>query len=214
MTKISTPKLAICLSATAFALLLQRPVLAEQTSPAPDAAEPPAKQAAAAPGTPDQYPAQAALAVMEAQREARIADLDKRYQELREQATSHGFEMPPAPPWTDGPQWLSFDEMQQRMTAQGVKLEPPTPGATPATRSMPTPATGSLTNAEDQKGIFDTIEQMTPEEQQACFAMSRWHARRMPRWAPPVYSPQRMPQYPPGYIPRYGQPYRGMMRPQ
>jgi len=213
MTKISTPRLAICLSATAFALLLQQPVLAEKTSPAPDAAESPTEQTAAALATPDQNPAQTAHAAMEAQREAPIADLDKRYQELREKATSHGFEMPPTPPWSEGPQWLSFDEMQERMKAQGVKLEPPIPGAMPATPPMPTPPMGP-TSAEDQKGIFDTIEQMTPEQQEACFAMSRWHARRMPRRTPSVYSRQRMPHYPPGYIPRYGQPYRGMMRPQ
>jgi hypothetical protein len=67
---------------------------------------------------------------------------------------------------------------------------------------------------EEQKRIFDIIENMTPEQQQACFALSRWHTPRMPRRMPHAYSRPPMPQYPPGYVPRYGQPYRGMMRPQ
>lgn len=211
MTTTQKSRLATGLSVSALALLLQQPVLAEDAAPATDTtAAPPAEQPAAAPV---QHPAQAARAAMEERRAAHMAELDKGYAELQEQAASRGFEMPQAPPWTEGPQWLSFEEMQERMKAQGISMEPPAPSAAPTPPSMPTPPMGQASR-EEQKRIFDIIEKMTPEQQHACFAMSRWHTPKMPNPMPPAYIPQRMPQYPPGYVPRYGQPYRGMMRPQ
>ena len=211
MTKNHKSRLAAGLSATALALLLQQPVLAEDAAPATGATTaPPAVQSTTASAAP-QRPAQAARAAMEERWAAHMAELNKRYSDLREQATGRGFEIPSAPPWTEGPQWLSFEEMQKQMKAQGITLEPPVPSAAPAPTQTPTMGQAG---PEEQKRIFDTIEKMTPAQQQACFAVSRWHTPRMPRRMPPAYFSQPMPQYPPGYLPRYGQPYRGMMRPQ
>ena len=211
MTTTQKSRLATGLSVTALALLLQQPVLAEDAVPVTGATTaPPAEQPSAALA---QHPAQAARAAMEERRAAHMAELEKHYTELREQAASRGFEMPPAPPWTEGPQWLTLEEMQARMKAQGISMEPPAPSTAPTPPPMPTPPMGQA-SPDEQKRIFDTIEKMTPEQQQACFAISRWHTPRVPNRMPPAYTPQRMPQYPPGYVPRYGQPYRGMMRPQ
>lgn len=208
MTTIRMSRLAIGLPLTALALLLQQPVLAENASPA--TAAHPAGHPATSPSAP-QHPAQAARAAMEERRAAHMADLEKRYAELQKQAAGRGFEMPSAPPWTEGPQWLSFEEMQEQMKAQGITIEPPAPSAAPTPPHTPPVSQGG---PEEQKRIFDIIEKMTPEQQQACFAVSRWHTPRMPHRIPHAYSRPPMPQYPPGYVPRYGQPYRGMMRPQ
>jgi hypothetical protein len=132
---------------------------------------------------------------------------DKRYEELRNQAMSQGFEMPPAPPWTEGPQWLSFDEMQALMEAQGVDMKQPSP----VSARTPPPQPG---NAEEQMRIFDTIGKMTPEQQRACFALSSWHGPRMQRQMPPAYVQPFMPQHQRGHAPRFGQPHRGMLRSQ
>jgi hypothetical protein len=203
------------LSATALALLLRQPVLAEVPTAAADApaAAPataeaqPAKPKAAAP-----HPARAARAAIEERRAARRAELDKRYEALRTEAASQGFEMPPAPPWTDGPQWLSYEEMQELMKAQGVDLPvAPDPDKALAQPPMPAPPLG-VAGPDEQKRIFDIIAEMTPEQQEACFAISRWHRPPgTPQQMPPHYSPPRMPHYPPAYVPGYGQRHPGMV---
>jgi hypothetical protein len=214
MTATDKPGLAASLAVTTLALLLQQPAFAEDAPATDVTAATSAVQPATPPATPAQHPAQAALAALEERRAARMADLDKRYEELRARAANHGFEMPSAPPWMEGPQWLSFDEMQKLMKAQGVELvPPPSPASTPTPPPVPAPPAGAV-DAEEQMRVFDTIGKMTPEQQQACFMLSRWHGPRMPRRMPPAFSQPRIPQYPPGYAPRYGQPYRGLLRPQ
>lgn len=48
-------------------------------------------------------------------------------------------------------------------------------------------------HAEEQKRMFDIIQAMTPEQQQACFALSRWQSASM---RPPM--PPRGPMMQPG----------------
>jgi hypothetical protein len=215
MTKTIGPALTTSLSATVLAFVLQQPVLAEEapatveTTPAPVEAQP----ATPMPGA--QHPAAAARAAIEERRAARRAELDKRYEALRAEAESHGFEMPLAPPWAEGPQWLSYEEMQELMKAQGVEL----PGAADLDQALAPPAVPSppmsAAAAEEQKRVFDIIGKMTPEQQKACFSISRWHAPlKMPHQMPRPYSQPQMPPYPRAYAPGYGQGYPGMMPPR
>ena len=214
MIRTKKIRLSANLTATALALALSNPLVADDAAPAaaPAPAPAPAEQAAAAPEAPAKHPAQAAREAMEERRAAHLAELENRYDELRKKAAGYGFKTPPAPPWTEDPKWLTFQEMQERMKASGVELQSPPAEAAPAP-AVPTPSMG-MGDPEEQKRIFDTIGEMTPEQQKACFALSRWHRPSMMRRVPPAYMPQRMPQFPPGLRPHQNHPNPGMVRPQ
>ncbi|MEA3276043.1 MAG: hypothetical protein U9Q81_12270 [Pseudomonadota bacterium] len=213
MTATAAPKIATQIAAAAIAVLLHGPVLGEesQTAAETSAADvPPATQPAEAAA----HRAQTALAALEERRAARLAELNKRYEELRAQATSHGLDMPAAPPWAAAPKWLSYDEMQEVMKIHGVEMPPP-PYPAREIKQPPSSPPMPAGSPEEQKRIFDIVEQMTPEQQDACFAFSRWQAAAMmqpptpPAFArPPVYG------YPPAHGPHPGQPFRGMMSPR
>lgn len=213
MTATQMTKLSASLSAVALALGLGHPSLAEDAQQEAAHAAAPAEQPAATTTAPAQHPGQAAREAMEERRAAHLAELEKRHEELREQAAIYDFEMPPAPPWTESPQWLSFEEMQERMKARGIEIQAPPSGAAPTPPPVPAPPM-AMGDPEEQKRIFDTIGNMTPEQQKACFALSRWHTPRIPRRMPPGFNPPRMPQYPPGYAPQSRQPHPGMMPPR
>ena len=217
MTKITRFRLQAGASAALLAFALYQPVLAEDDQPAA-AAEPPVEEAAAAPTATAADRVQAKRKAMEARRAARAEERKARQEEMRSRAAARGVELPEAPQPPASPKWMSYEEMQAMMKRQGVEL-PPMPelaDAPPQAPPMPPmPPMGVV--AEEQKRMFDIIEAMTPEQQQACFALSRWQAAANRR--PPMRP--RGPMMGPGHIhgsgPAYGPMGRGyppMVTPQ
>lgn len=109
---------------------------------------------------------------------------------------SHGSEMPAPPAWAQPSNWMSYDEMKTMMSGQGVRL-PPMP--LPDQEILPPPIQPFMTgpDPEDQKRLFDIFEAMTPQQQEACFAVARWQSSHMP---PQI-------QMPPGYGYQQGTPF-------
>jgi len=67
-------------------------------------------------------------------------------------------------------------------------------------------------SAEENQHVLDVISAMTPEQQDACFALSRWHAAgQMP--PPPPMGFQGRP-YGLGYGPPQGVPYLRLAPPR
>jgi hypothetical protein len=228
MTSNITARLAAALGTLTVALALHQPVLAEEASaPAAEAtaAEAQAAEAVAAPepaaeapaaAAPAAEPAEAARAAMEARRAEHMARMQAHQEAMRERAAAQGIDIPPPPAPPEPPQWLSYEEMQAMMKAQGIELpplgamdQPPEAGAEmPLMPPMPMGGMGP----EEMQRVLDVIAAMTPEQQDACFAFSRWQAGAvMPRPRPPMgygqravapgYGPSRGPAYPPMRMP-------------
>ena len=96
---------------------------------------------------------------------------------------------------------MSYGEMQDMMRAQGVDL-PPMPSPSDEILPPPVPPFMGGANPDEQKRLFDIFETMTPEQQEACFAVARWQS---PSQMPPQM-PIRMPM-PPGYRYQHGAPF-------
>ena len=146
---------------------------------APQAAEP-AEAAEAAPSAP-------ALAKPAAEAPPAADRMEASQQEMREHAGARGIEIPEPPSPPEAPRWLSYEEMRAEMKRRGIDIAPrpqvpsaPRPPQQPASSVPKTaapaapPAVMGGMSAEEQKRVFDVIEAMTPEQQQACFALSRW----------------------------------------
>jgi len=201
-------------------------VSAEEQS-ATQAAPPPA-QAAEAPvkAQPVEDRAQTARAAMESRRaefEALInarqeairaeheARINERQEAMRERAAAHGMELPEIPAPSKPIGWLSYEEMQARMKRQGVEMAPlpalPSELEQPPVLPIAPPPAMDIMRANDQKSLFEVLEAMTPEQQEACFAFSSLYGPA--RMRPPVRSPMQgrpmMPQrgFAPGYAPGF-----------
>jgi hypothetical protein len=134
----------------------------------------------------------AARAAMEARHAEHMARMETRREEMRERAAAQGIEIPEVPAPPEPPRWLSYEEMQAEMKSRGIEMQPlpqspSAAAAEPVPQRMPFPRIGAM-SADEHKRVFDIIEAMTPEQQQACFAISSWHVpgATMP---PPVYRP-------------------------
>jgi len=110
---------------------------------------------------------------------------------------------------------MSYDEMQQMMRGQGVEL-PPMPS--PDQEIQPTPMSPFMAGPgpEEQKRLFDIFEAMTPEQQEACFAVARWQSSpmmppQMPMQMPPSYGYQQGASFPPAYQMPPGQTFPSAM---
>ncbi len=62
--------------------------------------------------------------------EARRAELNKRYGDLRTRAADAGMNFPEAAPWNREPEWLTYDQMRNQMQERGIELpeQPAWPG--------------------------------------------------------------------------------------
>lgn len=83
-----------------------------------------------------------------------------------------------------GPQagtgWVSYEQMRRFMTEQGVPMPPapgPAGGGPSEAPAAPAPTPGPAAT-EDLARVLAVLAEMTPEEQHACFAFSRWQAGR------------------------------------
>lgn len=229
MTETLTMRPAAIVAA-ALALLMALPAIGDT-----EQAQPPAPSSEAAPAPPMDAlepstgdAAQMARARWEAiqQRKAALtAELNRRYEDLQREAAREGIEPLPAPPWPQEPRWLSYDEMRELMSKQGISM-PPAPdfraqsaseidAEAPAGAQTPTPRAGAgPLGPEALKAYFDVIEQMSPAQQEACFAVARWQAgvlasHPMPPPAPLI--PGAL--FPPESALQPGQPFPRMMSP-
>jgi hypothetical protein len=115
---------------------------------------------------------------------------------------------------------MSYEEMQAMMRRQGVDLPPLAPTAARSQGTAETPPGLSLAalgnmSSEEVKRVFDVIGAMTPAQQDACFALSRWQAAVAPSalaLQPPLGFPQR--RLGPVYGPLPGAPAQPMMAPR
>jgi hypothetical protein len=200
-------------------------VAAEETAaePAAQTAEQPEPAAeTAAPNQAPADPAQAARAAMEARHAERMARMEAHQKAMRERAAAQGIEMPEPPPMPESPRWMSYEEMKAEMERRGIDMPPP-PGTaatgeaseSAATAQAPTMAPPMMTvpgmgpmDAGELKQMFDVIGAMTPEQQQACFGLSRWHAATLmqPTMGPPMQVRPMGPRpgYGPGFAPGFG----------
>jgi hypothetical protein len=210
MTTTFTARLAAGLGTAAIALILQRSAFADEAAAPAQAAPPRPAPAAQAPAA---DPMKAGREAMAARHAEHMKQMQARQEEMRERAAAQGIEIPepPAPP--EPPKWMSYEEMQAMMRDQGVDL-PPLPALPELPRApaeMPPMPMGGLSPAEG-KHVLDIISAMTPEQQDACFALSRWHAAsRMP--PPPAPMGFQGRPYGPGYGPAQGVPYPPMAAP-
>lgn len=215
MTTTTRFRLQAGMSAAVLGFALYQPVPAEEAQTAA-ASEPPVEEAAAVPTAEDRVQAQ--REAMEARRAARAAERKARQEEMRSRAAARGVEPAEMPVPPEPPKWMSYEEMQAMMKRRGVDIPPKpeladAPPQPPAMPAMP-PAGAS---AEEHKRMFDIIEAMTPEQQQACFALSRWQAAAAARPPMPPRGPMMRPGHFQGPGPAYGpmgRDYPPMMAPQ
>ncbi len=203
MTTMFRPRVAAGMGSLILAFAISQNLLAEAAQPAAAPAPAPAQPASAS------APAQRAAASAPAQPAAAPA-------QPATVAAETGTGIPLLPALPDAPAWLSYDQMQDRMKRFGVKMPAiaeipflsgmPAPPA-PTTESVMAPPLpmGHRMSPDEQRRIFDVVEAMTPEQQEACFAMSRWHAptRMKPRMMRGPMIPGRFP-----FRPRFGPPQR------
>jgi len=171
------------------------------------------------------HEAQARWEAIQERKAALTAELNRRYEDLQREAAQEGIEPLPAPPWPQEPRWLSYEEMRELMRKQGV-IMPPAPdfeSQPQAGAEVPAPAAAQSTSsptAVDPQGpealrtYFGIIEQMSPQQQEACFAVARWQAEVM---ASPPMPPAALlvpgGPFPPESALQSGQPFPRMMSP-
>jgi hypothetical protein len=102
------------------------------------------------------------------------------------------------------PGWMSWEELRHYLASYGVPMPPaPAPGGQSAGQpAAPAPATAEPAqreaDAEALQGYLDTIGQMTPEQQTACFGLAKLLSAAAVRSVKPDRTPLPVPQGPAG----------------
>lgn len=210
--------------AAALALMVALPAIGDPAQPQPPVPAPPIGSPMESSGDAAQQ-AQARWESIQERKAALTAELNRRYEDLQREAAQEGIEPLPAPPWPQEPRWLSYDEMRELMRKQGITMPPApdfesqsataTEGGAPAAAQGPRPPAGtSPIGPEALRAYFGVIEQMSPQQQEACFAVARWQAGVM---ASPPMPPAALlvpgGPFPPEPALQSGQPFPRMMSP-